>query len=339
MPTPYRIEIYNRDFTLDTWALCNEPSYRFDYLTLEEWQVSAIGTMKPRRGNYVQIVQGNQIKYQGVLTNSETGTEEGITTMYVRPLLSLLDYDVYLPTIPTAFSIEYLLSNFIHWGRKNNPEPSANLQGLVVVTTTSTAGALTTGEENITNLWSCAVQALKTHRIVITANLLTAQRKIQFVIGKMEERSYIETDLPNILSKTFSLQENNGNPNCCLITNKDNPSEYLWFANETENNGIWKVVEITLKDNESFEEKAAEQALATITPTEFDNSVEISVLEDDKLVPLNKIGTSVDIVANGRVIPSVLTAIAIENKIKTLTFGAIRLDLTRQLILQRREIL
>lgn len=339
MPTPFRVEIYNRDFTLDTWALCNEPSYRFDYLTLEEWAITAIGVLNPKRGNYVQVVEGNEVKYEGVITNSETGTDEGLTTLFVRPLLSLLDFDVYLPTIQDNSLVEYLLSNFIYWGRRDNAEPSANLQGLVVVTTTSTAGEIETSGDNIINLWNCAVQALKKYKIVIRASLLTAQGQIRFEIGKMNASAYIEADLPNIISKTFSLQDNNGNPNCCLVANKNDASEYLWFANETDNNGIWKVAEIELKDGEDFEEKATAKAQSIIIPAEFDNSIEITVQENDKIVPLTAIGTSVDIITDGRSIPSVLTAIAVENHIKTLTFGAIRLDLTRQLILQRRKIL
>lgn len=339
MPTPYRIEIYNRNFTLDTWALCNQPNYTFDYLTLEEWSVTAIGTLNPKRGNYVQVIEGNVVKYQGVLTNSETGTEEGLTTLYVRPLQSLLDFDVYLPTIQSNSYIEYLLSNFIYWGRRDNPEPSANLKGLVVATTTSTAGSILVEEDNIVNLWTCAVQALKNHRIVIRASLLTAQRQIRFEIARNTAEARIETDLPNVLSKTFSLQENNGNPNCCLIANEENPSEYLWFSNNTGNNGIWKVEKIRIKDDEDFDTKAAEKALQIITPTEFDNCIEVTVQKDDKIVMIEDIGTLVDIVTEGRIIPSVLTAISTDSSIKTLTFGAIRLDLTRQLILQRRKIL
>lgn len=339
MPTPYRIEIYNRDFSLDTWALCNRPDYTLDYLTLEEWSVVALGQLNPKRGNYVQIVEGNDVKYQGVLTNSETGTEEGLTTLYVRPLQSLLDFDVYLPTIPTHTSIENLLSNFIYWGRRDNVETSANLQGLVVLNTTSTEGSLAIEEGGIINLWECAVQALKTHRIVIRASILTAQNQIRFEIGKNTDQARLETDLPNILSKTFSLQDNNGNPNCCLIANEENPDEYLWFSNETGNNGIWKIEKIKVKEDEDFETKATEKALQIIIPKEFDNCIEVTVRSEDKIVTIEDVGTLVDIVTDGRIIPSVLTAISTDSSIKTLTFGAIRLDLTRQLILQRRNLL
>lgn len=338
MPTPFRLEIYNRDFSLDTWSLCSEPSYRMDYLTLEEWSVTAIGTLSAKRGNYVQVVQGNKIKYQGVLTNIDTGTEEGVTTMYVRPLQSLLDFDVYLPTLQIPNSIENLLKIFIEWGRKNNEEPSGHLQGLVVQTTTSTTGNILTEEANIINFWDCAVQALKQHGIVIKAILLTAQKQIQFIIGKQTETATIEADLPNIIGKTISLQESNGTPNCCLIANKENPGQYAWFGNTTANNGIWTVKEIQVKEDEDFLSKAQEQANALVVAEELDNSIEISVKENDNIVTAKEIGTRAEIIADNRAIPAVLTAVEIHGNIKVLTFGVIRLDLTRQLILQRRKM-
>jgi len=95
---------------------------------------------------------------------------------------------------------------------------------------------------------------------------------------------------------------------------------------------IFTTETVTVGDGEVFSDVALEKAIATLKPTEYNNLIEIEVMNDDDLVkPYDlKIGQTVTVIDNGNQYQSILTGKKI-NGTTTLIFGAIRKELTKKI--------
>jgi hypothetical protein len=85
-----------------------------------------------------------------------------------------------------------------------------------------------------------------------------------------------------------------------------------------------------------FYTKAAERAAAIFQSAEFNNLIELTVKKTDGLVHDIAIGQTVNIIKNGTTYPATLTAWESSGDLIKYIFGAVRIDLTKQLKLEKR---
>jgi len=342
MQTPYRIEFFDRyTYQLDGWSVCEEPPVTFDYLTLQAYSVVGVGTLSPDEGDYVQIMHGNEIHAQGLLASYDTAKDKSKTTYSIKPLTALLDFS-FVPSyidlpLSSELIVENLLKEIITWGRRDNPDASARLPGLVINTQTATTAVSPLDDKTIQSAWTVASECLKQHRVAITASLDIPAQQILFNIARNDSESFIEADLPNIIDKTFSLATLKGNVTAVLVINSADTTQYTWVYAGGDRNGTWQVQEISLSEGETFAEKAQTEADKILTPSNLKNTIEIIVKRDDNLVTQNSIGELVNIRHANKIYPAILTGISYSKDLKTLTFGESRFDLTQILQLQNRR--
>jgi len=85
-----------------------------------------------------------------------------------------------------------------------------------------------------------------------------------------------------------------------------------------------------------FYTKAAERAAAIFQAAEFNNLIELTVKNTDGLVHDIAIGETLNIIKNGNTYPATLTAWETSGDLIKYIFGAVRIDLTKQLKLEKR---
>ena len=158
----------------------------------------------------------------------------------------------------------------------------------------------------------------------------------------------IEADLPNVIEKNVYLMDTYGSLNKATYINKDDPAQRAVYyldgetgePTETPKSRITPVffkVEY-IEGAEDFALEAEQRAREDLTPEDFDNLIEITVHDGDKLIPPEKIriGEIVTIKANGQSWQSVLTGYEKTQNTHKFVFGYVRVDLDKILRIERR---
>ena len=96
-----------------------------------------------------------------------------------------------------------------------------------------------------------------------------------------------------------------------------------------------------LENSETWDADALAQAVEALTPEQYDNEIRLTLRRDDKLVTPETlpIGTEATIYIGGQAYRSLLTGREWDGDTHCLVFGKVRVDLTKKLILQRRNTL
>ena len=193
------------------------------------------------------------------------------------------------------------------------------------------------------------IPAFEQHLIRITSVVNEELASIMLTIGIEDGTAMIEADLPNVIEKKITLAQTSMTTNKLVIYDKadlvTNIVYYLhpdYSYDTTNDDRITPVVyEIaTAEAKEATEEEPAvtfEEAAATVADDkfggiEFNNLIELTVLNDDNMIkPYDmKIGFSVSVLSEGKIYHSILSGRQVKKTTK-LIFGLIRMDLTKKI--------
>ena len=334
MKSQCRIECYDRNYSLRCWSPATCSRFSYDYLTLETNTITSVRKIFPERGDFIKLITNNK-NYDGIISDIDNSGLTTIVTM--KPLESLFDVKVYLERSKLSeMPLENFLKSLLQEARVLNADPGANISGIRFEITSTTNDAKLYLEDNIQEIWNIAIKALKKYGVIISAKLEV--NGICISIGVIEDSITIEADGKNILSKTFSLQDDYGRVNTCLIINKNNETQQKrYYSDDYTSPSNWDVKYIEC-DTEVFEEEAEKAASDLLSKSEFNNLIEISIQQDDKIIRNRKIGCHAIIISKNMMIPSMLTGYSMSaDSLITLTFGAVRLDLSKILLIERRQ--
>lgn len=331
MPTLYKIEIFSRDYVFQDWSTIPNPTITFDYLTLDSSTVVVPKLLNAQRGQYICISNG----YQGIIES--VNYEDSTTTLTVVPLLSLLDVTAYYDRASlVGHTLENFLCGMIKSTYQDNVDTTQNIDGIEVIPQTGTEGADLNLDTNIVNIFSLAILALTKYGIIIDISVNPQQQKLSVLVRKvLSPTKTIESDLPNIIEKLFTLKDSYGSINKFVAVNQRDETESLvFFIDGYSPPPVWAMEYI---DDDDFSGKAAARAAELFTPETFNNLIEITARSDDKIIYGLSIGDAVTIIKNNIAYPSVLTGYDIENNLIKWVFGAVRIDLTKILKIERRS--
>lgn len=157
------------------------------------------------------------------------------------------------------------------------------------------------------------VRALTLYNVAVTVELRPQEKEIAATVAKVSSSGrVIEADLPNVIEKNVYLMDTYGSLNKATYINKDDPAQRAVYyldgetgePTETPKSRITPVffkVEY-IEGAEDFALEAEQRAREDLTPEDFDNLIEITVHDGDKLIPPEKIriGEIVTIKANGQ---------------------------------------
>lgn len=343
MPSPFKAEIFDRAFTFKDFSPIQNPSISYDYLTLEPTKI-VCPKINADKGDFI-VVSREDVVYQGIVDDVQIGTA---VTLSVKPLLSLFDCDVHFDRTQ-SHQLETFIAGIITENWAENTDALQNVTGLTVTTTSDTTGYLNL-KDNVHNLYEIIVKALTGYGIVVDFTISPQSKTAEVVIGVQNATAVIEADLHNVVSKVLTLGDSYGAPNKITVYNADNaaqtPQTYYLHQNGTISASqvgritpvFPTVAEVTVEEGSTFTAAAREAAYDALKPQQFDNCIEVTILDGSRLVSADMaIGTTVTVYAKSAAYKSILTGWTRSGLATTLTLGNVRVDLTKKLILERRR--
>ena len=216
--------------------------------------------------------------------------------------------------------MEQFIADTIRAAFVENADDCQNVQGLRVQVGTHTKGAALNIKSDVHDLMDIIVRALTVYNVAVTVELRPQEKEIAATVAKVSSAGrVIEADLPNVIEKNVYLMDTYGSLNKATYINKDDPAQRAVYYLDGETRGTYGDTEKQdytcvfkveyIEGAEDFALEAEQRAREDLTPEDFDNLIEITVHDGDKLIPPEKIriGEIVTIKANGQSWQSVLT--------------------------------
>lgn len=267
----------------------------------------------------------------------------------VNGQMSIFDVTTEIDRANIGKDLEQFIADTIRAAFVENADDHQNVQGLRVQAGTHTKGAALNIKSDVHDLMDIIVRALTVYNVAVTVELRPQEKAIAATVAKVSSAGrVIEADLPNVIEKNVYLMDTYGSLNKATYINKDDPAQRAVYyldgetgePTETPKSRITPVffkVEY-IEGAEDFALEAEQRAREDLTPEDFDNLIEITVHDGDKLIPPEKIriGEIVTIKANGQSWQSVLTGYEKTQNTHKFVFGYVRVDLDKILRIERR---
>lgn len=349
----YRIEIFDRSFNVISHTNASDVQYSFDYLSPSS-NALEIPICDVQKGDYIRIINDDtESEYFGIVKAIEQKKEKVISVTYDH-FLSIFDTDVLFDTdLQGTSTLETVLSNMAKAMFVNNSDTSMNVYGLSVATSGSTSSwgfNLKSDTENkhhcIVNFYKTfVVRALEKYSVRFLVEPNFQAKTITLTIGKVTAATKtVEAELPNITRKSVVIKKTSNDTNKLVVYNAENYTTTKVFylhANGTydtiNSNRITPVIQkikaVSLEmSGGTFDTAANSEAADVFGSIEYNNLIELEMHEDDSMIkPLTmQIGQVVDVIYEGNTYRSMLTGVSFKDKMSVLTFGTIRLSLTKK---------
>ena len=324
-----------------------------DYLAFDPFQIN-IQNVAVKKGYFCHITKDNVTVADCIVSDVKPGKE--LQEISLRPLQALFDAEVFYNAVTDA--ITWIGNNLT--AQYINSTDTYQLRPLVITTTPgSRAFPLTGYNLNPTmNILSVITNAFRTWGVVTEASLDLVNKQILVNIFEQTATKTIECDLENVISSEVTLGDSYGSTNKLIVKktvaegSPTGTTEITYYRHTdgsistTDTDRIvpvfWDVETLEQTEDMTDADWIAEtetMAKETLTPAKYDNEVVISVWEDDKIVNPKDIalGTITTLYIKGTTYYSILTGETIEGNVYTLTFGAVRTELTKKLAIQSRS--
>ena len=349
----YQVEIFNDQFDfVSATSVDISQNIELDYLTFNSYKITTL-PIEVEKGCFIHITQENELVADGMVADVQP--EDGLITITIRPLQSLFDIDVYYSAVSDC--IAWIATN-IGAQLATNADALQNRPIDITYTTASENLPLTGYNFNATvNILSVIGNALKTYGVVCDTYLDLVNKRIKCNIYANADAKTLEADLDNVLGKEVTIGDSYGAANKLTIQKIEAQDGVKTVLGEVtyylHSNGtisdvnsdritpvFYKLEQIELGSDETaaeWEAKAYAKAVEVLSPQKYDNEIVLSYHRDDRIaMPMEMtIGTATTIYVDGIAYSSILTGRSINGNVITLTFGAVRTELTKKLILQK----
>lgn len=350
----YRLEIFNEN--MDFVSACytdDAQTIAIDYLAYDPFQITC-QNIEAKKGYFAHITAESEVVADCIVADVQPDKNQ--QELSLRPLQALFDFNVFYSAVTDAISWldTTLTEQFV---------TNADVLQRRPLSITSTAGSrnfpLTGYNLNPTmNILSVITNAFSTWGVVTEAHLDLTNKQIVVNIYEQTAEQTIECDLDNIISSEITLGDSYGSTNKLTIkkTVQDGtPSGVTEVTYYRHTDGsidtvdddrvvpvFWDVTTIEQTSDMTDSQWLAEtvtKAREVLSVGKYDNEVILSVWVDDRIInPRDiEIGTITTLLLKGETYYSILTGYTIEGSIMTLTFGAVRTELTKKLSIQNRS--
>lgn len=347
----YKLEIFTDQMESAGATVIAAPEISLDYLTYDAYSLT-VPTLTVKKGWYTHITDGAETVADGIVSDVQPG--QGTVDISIRPLQALFDVAVFPSPVPdvATWLVQQITAQYV-----SNVDTLQN-RPVQVSTAIRTAYPLEldSSAESV-NLIDVMAQALSTYGIYVDTRLDMRTKKITVQVVPPPAAVTLEADKENVLEKTITLGDSYGSANKMIIrksvTDEETeevsyPSQATYYlhpdgtVDTTDDDRITPVFWAlgTLEDSETWDADALEKAQQELAPQQYDNEIVLTYQVGDRLVEPAEIqpGTPATIYVGGTAYSSILTGRGYSAGKITLTFGTVRVDLTKQLILQRRAI-
>lgn len=350
----YRIEIFDQSMNFVSACYTDDAqTISLDYLAFDPFQIT-IQPIEAQKGYFCHITKENETVADCIISDVKPGKET--QQISLRPLQALFDADVFYTPVSDAITWIAQMLNDLYVttsdvAQRRPLNVSYTPGGRLFPLTGYNFGATI-------NILSVITTAFRTWGVVTEASLDLVNKQIIINIFEQTATKVIECDLENVISSEVTLGDSYGSTNKLIIKKtvaEGTPSGTTEITYYRHNDGtidttdsdrivpvFWQVT--TLEQTEDMTDaqwitETATMAQEALTPAKYDNEVVISVWEDDMIVRPKEIalGTITELHIKGTEYYSILTGEEIEGNVYTLTFGAVRTELTKKLSIQGRS--
>lgn len=352
----FNIEIFDRSFTLKGHTNTEDVQFDEDYLSPDKNEVTVLN-IDAGIGDYIRISSGEK-EFFGIIESVTSRNEDTVEISY-NSFLSLFDTDCLFNTDwqGGSTSLEQTLANLITNMFISNSDTSMNITGLQVATTSSTSNWGFNLKSDTQDMHHCIInmlnvliiRSMEQYRVRIKVVPDIQNQTITLQIGTNANAPVtVEADLPNVINKNVVIKETNNDVNKLVVYDTESYTTTRTYYlhpngtyNMTNSNRILPVVQeirgTAPERNGStitrtFAKMADSEAAEVFGSIEYNNLIELEMLNDDSLVnPYNmEVGQVVNVISDGVSYNSILTGRKI-GQTTTLIFGTVRLDLTKRL--------
>lgn len=349
---PYNIEIFDTSFNLIQHYNSGVTDYKFDYLSTVENSVLVEFNDNVQKGNYIRLVNDTD-DYFGYITAIQVNESvQGFSEIRFKPFISLFDSQILFDTTlqGSGTNLEQAMANIITSYWISNSDTSQNIYGLTVSTISVTSNwtfHITSDQQGLNKaiisfMNSIVRRALTKYQIGLYVTPDFQHKTINVAIGVKDATTFnIEADLPSVIDKSIILNETTEDTNKLVIYDQaDLTTNIVYYKHpdgtyDTSNtNRIvpvrYGLTSVAVATGDTFANAALNAANKQFDVDSYNNLIELTIQNDDALInPQNiSIGQAVNVITNGTSYTSILTGIERSTKTK-LTFGSIRLDLTK----------
>lgn len=342
----FRVEVFDRSLENVGAAATWEQPTSVDYLTMEGFTLDVPSSIGAQKGFYARVVDGDGESKDFVV--SDVQVEHDMNRVTLRPLQAIFDFDVWTTEV-TDVSL-WIAQQITEQLVSNDDE----MQDIPIAVTAQASGETIQLDGTTTNLLDAICSALEAFGIVVKCHLDFGQGLIITEIGTIPGEIYIDADQKNIIDRSIVLGDSYGGANKTIIqqytVDKESKEEtvvgttsfYLHPDGTVDDVDENRIVPVfwtleRLKDEQKEEEPWYEKALALarerLAPAAFDNEITLVYAKADRLIEpaAMRIGQKANIKVDGVWYPSILTSVSDGSGTITLTFGAIRVSLTKKL--------
>lgn len=344
----YKIEFFDSKMNYQCSHFFDVDEISYDYLTQEATEIILVGKCTAQKGSFAHITGDDCFD----CIVSDIRPDMGVTKVSIRPLQALFDFEVF--TEPITDVAEFIFKQI-----KNTMVENVDIlqnRPLEIHNIAFSSQRPMVIEQNKVNLIDVLASALTTYQIAVDCKLNMKQKTVVAIIEYVAETKVIEADLKNVISKEITLGDSYGSFNKVFIreTSTNNETGAITILNIVSfflhTDGTISTIDMlrispvffTIEDLETSVEwniKALEKASELLVPQQFDNEINLTYKKQDKITNPQqmKIGTGAIIYTNDKAYTSILTGKVIAKNTILLIFGAVRVDLTKKLILERRK--
>lgn len=342
---PYNVETFSRDFTYQGSCQCSDVPLTVDYLDIGNSKLELL-KITSAIGDYISIKNRNR-EICGIVNGIEP--KDGKVVITHQPISKIFDYDVQIDrSILNTQTLENWMADIIRNTYIDNADTMQNITGLIVETYSVTENAMLGLETNIVNLYKdIIVPAFINYGVVVTFTINPQKKNIICTIKSSAAGAItIESELENIIDRNIVIKESEETLNKLILVNEDNESEKAVYYRLSDNSittnalaegritpVVFDTVYISASGTETFADKAYDKAFSTLKAEEYNNLIELTVIDTDDLIkPYElEVGQTVEVIYKDNIYSSILTGAEYKDEKVKLIFGAIRQQLTKKL--------
>lgn len=331
-----RLEVFDREYGFVDKAAVTFTKYEYDYIAIGDMTITASKILKASKRDFIILTTANN-KIQAYITALEYG--KSTTILKCRPLIGLLDMEVYCNTAQLPETIEAYLQKLITDTFITNTDPLEAIPGFTVQCITQTPRT-TTLTECIVNIYNEAIEALKADEIILDMQINIQKKQIQCRIGKPQaDIKTIECQLPNIITASVTVKSTGVSFNKVTVIDDKTDQKYTFYQEISGNvttapkSRVLPVISTTVKamTGEDFYKSAYDTAYKQMFKQDYNHYIKVEVAEGDSRIRIDNfsIGQQVRIIKDNTEYISVYTGYKWEKTI-TFFFGLVRTEYTKQ---------
>ena len=349
---PFNVEIFDREFNLLQHYNVGSIDYKYDYLSTMENSVLVAFNENVKNGDYIRIKNNTDSYFGYISAIAVNEAEQGYSEIKFKPFISLFDASILFDTTlqGSATTLEQMIADYITAYWISNADSDQNIYGLEVQTISSTSGwgfHITSDQKGLNkaviNFMSSIIRrSLTKYQVGLYAEPDFSNKKIVIKIGvKAPGTFFIEADLPNVVEKSIIVNESTQDMNKLIIYDQaDLVTNVIYYKHpdgtyDTTDDDritpvIYSITSVAVSEGDTFADAAKDAADKQFDVDSYSNLIELTVQNEDALVMPDTltIGQLVNVASNGTSYASILTGVE-RSDVTKLTFGTIRLDLTK----------